>query len=81
MIKHARRHGARTDRDVGHGFQRRQGRVEIGILGARAHEYERPFGVAPGQLPEQPLLVKAKYVSKLAESKIKEVGGAVELVA
>ena len=34
-----------------------------------------------GQLPEQPLLVKAKFVSKLAERKIKEVGGAVELVA
>ena len=34
-----------------------------------------------GALPEQPLLVRAKYVSKLAEKKIKEVGGAVELVA
>lgn len=34
-----------------------------------------------GQLPEQPLLVKAKFVSKLAERKIKDVGGAVELVA
>ena len=34
-----------------------------------------------GQLPEQPLLVKAKFVSKLAEKKIKEVGGAVELIA
>lgn len=34
-----------------------------------------------GQLPEQPLLVKAKFVSKLAERKIKEVGGAVQLVA
>lgn len=34
-----------------------------------------------GQLPEQPLLVKAKFVSKLAERKIKDVGGAVQLVA
>lgn len=34
-----------------------------------------------GQLPKQPIVVKAKFVSKLAESKIKEVGGAVQLVA
>ena len=34
-----------------------------------------------GELPQQPLLVKAKFVSKLAESKIKQVGGAVQLVA
>ena len=34
-----------------------------------------------GQLPEQPVLVKAKFFSKLAEQKIKEVGGAVQLVA
>ena len=34
-----------------------------------------------GQLPAQPIVVKAKFISKLAEKKIKEVGGAVELVA
>lgn len=34
-----------------------------------------------GQLPAQPVVVKAKFVSKLAEKKIKEVGGAVVLVA
>ena len=34
-----------------------------------------------GVLPEQPVLVKAKFVSKLAEKKIREVGGAVQLVA
>ena len=34
-----------------------------------------------GQLPQQPIVVKAKFISKLAEKKIKEVGGAVELVA
>eukprot|EP00894_Picocystis_sp_ML_P001003 jgi/Pico_ML_1/51520/g2541.t1 len=34
-----------------------------------------------GTLPQQPLLVKAKFFSKLAEKKIKEVGGAVQLVA
>lgn len=34
-----------------------------------------------GVLPQQPVLVKAKFVSKLAEQKIREVGGAVQLVA
>lgn len=34
-----------------------------------------------GQLPAQPIVVKAKFISKMAEKKIKEVGGAVELVA
>merc|ERR1712146_641452 len=34
-----------------------------------------------GELPKQPVVVRCKYVSELAEKKIKEVGGAVELVA
>ena len=34
-----------------------------------------------GQLPNQPVVVKAKFVSALAEKKIKEVGGAVVLTA
>jgi hypothetical protein len=34
-----------------------------------------------GQLPPQPIVVKAKFISKLAENKIKAVGGAVQLVA
>mgnify|MGYP003685829069 CR=1 FL=1 len=34
-----------------------------------------------GELPKQPLVVKAKFFSKLAEKKIKEVGGACLLVA
>jgi large subunit ribosomal protein L27Ae len=34
-----------------------------------------------GQLPEQPVVVKAKYFSKLAENKIKEAGGACVLIA
>lgn len=33
------------------------------------------------RLPSVPVIVKARYVSKLAEKKIKEAGGAVELVA
>lgn len=34
-----------------------------------------------GQLPSQPVVVRAKFVSKLAERKIREVGGAVQLIA
>ena len=34
-----------------------------------------------GQLPDQPVVVKARYVSKLAEKKIKEKGGAIILDA
>ena len=34
-----------------------------------------------GQLPQQPVVVRAKFVSKLAEQKVRAVGGAVQLVA
>ncbi|EOO03190.1 putative 60s ribosomal protein l28 protein [Phaeoacremonium minimum UCRPA7] len=34
-----------------------------------------------GRLPEIPLVVRARWVSKLAEKKITEAGGVVELVA
>ncbi|KAK9473300.1 60S ribosomal protein uL15 [Dipodascopsis tothii] len=34
-----------------------------------------------GRLPQVPVIVKARYVSKLAEEKIKAAGGVVELVA
>lgn len=34
-----------------------------------------------GQLPQQPVIVRARFVSKLAESKINAVGGVVQLVA
>jgi len=34
-----------------------------------------------GVLPKQPVIVKAKYFSRLAEEKIKSVGGACVLVA
>lgn len=33
-----------------------------------------------GRLPDVPVIVKARYVSKLAEEKIKAAGGVVELV-
>ncbi|KAG9285825.1 hypothetical protein G9A89_013250 [Geosiphon pyriformis] len=34
-----------------------------------------------GRLPSQPLIVKARYVSRRAEEKIKSVGGVVQLIA
>lgn len=34
-----------------------------------------------GQLPDQPVVIKAKFFSKLAEKKIKEAGGACILTA
>ncbi|RYP05163.1 hypothetical protein DL765_009925 [Monosporascus sp. GIB2] len=34
-----------------------------------------------GRLPETPFVVRAKYVSKAAERKIVEAGGAIQLVA
>ncbi|KAF9425839.1 60S ribosomal protein L28 [Podila epigama] len=37
--------------------------------------------LAKGRLPAQPVIVKARYVSRAAEQKIKAVGGAVQLVA
>jgi large subunit ribosomal protein L27Ae len=49
------------------------------VLDVTKHGFFKVLG--KGELPSLPLLVKAKYFSKLAESKIKEAGGAVELVA
>lgn len=49
------------------------------VIDVTQHGYFKVLG--KGQLPAQPLLVRAKFISKLAEKKIKEVGGAVELVA
>lgn len=44
-----------------------------------------PLGYAKllgkGRLPEVPIIVKARYVSKLAEKKIKEAGGVIQLEA
>ena len=40
-----------------------------------------PQVLGKGELPNQPVVVRAKFVSKLAESRIKAVGGAVQLVA
>ena len=44
-----------------------------------------PLGYAKvlgkGRLPEIPLVVRARFVSALAEKKIRDAGGVVELVA
>ena len=34
-----------------------------------------------GRLPNMPIVIRARYVSKEAERKVKEAGGVVELVA
>jgi large subunit ribosomal protein L27Ae len=44
-----------------------------------------PFGyskvLGKGRIPEIPLVVRARWVSRLAEKKITEAGGVIELVA
>lgn len=52
---------------------------EAAVIDVTKHGIFKVLG--KGQLPEQPVLVRTKFISKLAEAKIKEVGGAVELVA
>jgi large subunit ribosomal protein L27Ae len=49
------------------------------VIDITQHGYFKLLG--KGQLPAQPVVVLAKFVSKLAEQKIKAVGGAVQLVA
>ncbi|KAF3079905.1 60S ribosomal protein L28, partial [Orbilia oligospora] len=49
------------------------------VIDLLANGYSKLLG--KGRLPEVPVIVKARYVSKLAEKKIKEAGGVVELVA
>ena len=49
------------------------------VIDVTNHGYFKVLG--KGELPKQPLVVRAKYISKLAEKKIKEAGGAVQLVA
>ncbi|GLJ30624.1 hypothetical protein SUGI_0606390 [Cryptomeria japonica] len=51
----------------------------IPLLDVTQHGYFKVLG--KGELPSQPLVVKAKLISKLAEKKIKEAGGAVLLTA
>lgn len=49
------------------------------VIDVTQHGYFKVLG--KGELPNQPLVVRAKFISKLAEKKIKDVGGAVQLVA
>lgn len=49
------------------------------VIDVTQHGYFKVLG--KGELPAQPLVVRAKFFSKLAERKIQEVGGAVQLVA
>ena len=68
----------------------RRNAVTRKIADAILSRYEQVDGVEammldlaelPLELPKQPLIVKAKEFSKLAEKKIKAVGGCCQLVA
>ena len=49
------------------------------VIDVTAHGISKVLG--KGQLPQQPVVVKAKFFSKLAEAKIKAAGGACVLTA
>lgn len=49
------------------------------VIDTLAHGYGKVLG--KGQLPQVPIIVKARFVSKLAEEKIRAAGGVVELIA
>jgi len=49
------------------------------VLDVTKHGYFKVLGT--GKLPNQPIVVKAKFFSKRAEEKIKAVGGACVLTA
>lgn len=49
------------------------------VIDTLAAGYGKVLG--KGRLPQVPVVVKARFVSKLAEEKIKAAGGAIELVA
>lgn len=49
------------------------------VIDCSKHNISKVLG--KGQLPAQPVVVKAKFFSKLAERKIKEAGGACILTA
>jgi len=49
------------------------------VIDVTQHGFFKVLG--KGELPQQPVVVRAKFISKLAEKKIQEVGGAVQLVA
>lgn len=49
------------------------------VINVGDYGYSKVLG--KGQLPPHALVVKAKFISKLAERKLKEAGGAAILVA
>lgn len=49
------------------------------VIDTLAHGYGKVLG--KGVLPQVPIIVKARFVSKLAEEKIVAAGGVVELIA
>ena len=53
--------------------------TEVPVIDTLAAGYGKVLG--KGRLPQLPVIVKARWVSALAEKKIKEVGGVVKLVA
>ena len=53
--------------------------TEVPVIDTLAAGYGKVLG--KGRLPPLPVIVKARWVSALAEKKIKEVGGVVKLVA
>jgi large subunit ribosomal protein L27Ae len=53
--------------------------TEVPVIDVLAAGYSKVLG--KGRLPELPFIVKARWVSSLAEKKIKEAGGVVSLVA
>ena len=53
--------------------------TEVPVIDTLAAGYGKVLG--KGRLPSLPCIVKARWVSSLAEKKIKEAGGVVKLVA
>ena len=49
------------------------------VIDTLAAGYGKVLG--KGKIPEVPVIVKARFVSKLAEEKIRAAGGVVELIA
>ena len=53
--------------------------LSLSLIVANNQGYTKVLG--KGRLPNTPVIVKARYVSRKAEIKIKEAGGVVELIA
>lgn len=53
--------------------------AKAAVIDVTKHGYFKVLG--KGELPKVPVIVKAKEISRIAEKRIKEVGGAVQLIA